>query len=137
MQCRMTAILRATVTLAFLAQTRFISRVPHAFRADQRWVRCSSTLVEFVLCPPLLCCSGGPSDAGWLAGNSHDHHGLLMQGCTGSRLSAATESRTTRRRNEGTPADADKEASDRQPRRDLDPYRAHRGGDGNRHGRRL
>ena len=44
MQCRMTAILRATATLAFLAPTRFINRVPHAFRVDQRWVRCSSTL---------------------------------------------------------------------------------------------
>jgi hypothetical protein len=30
------AILRATATLAFLAPTRFISRVPHAFRGDQR-----------------------------------------------------------------------------------------------------
>jgi hypothetical protein len=44
MQCRMTAILRATATFAFLAPTRFISRVPHALRADQRWVRCSNTL---------------------------------------------------------------------------------------------
>jgi hypothetical protein len=30
MQCRTTAILRATATLAFLAPTRFINRVPHA-----------------------------------------------------------------------------------------------------------
>jgi len=29
---------------AFLAPTHFISRVPHAFSADQRWVRCSRTL---------------------------------------------------------------------------------------------
>jgi hypothetical protein len=39
MQCRMTAILRATATLAFLAPTRFISRMPQAFRADQCCVR--------------------------------------------------------------------------------------------------
>lgn len=44
MQCRTTAILRATATLAFLAPTRFISRTPHAFNADQRCVRCSKTL---------------------------------------------------------------------------------------------
>jgi hypothetical protein len=31
-------------TLAFLAPTRFISRRPHAFNADQRLVRCSKTL---------------------------------------------------------------------------------------------
>jgi hypothetical protein len=36
MQCRMTAILRATATLAFLAPTRFINRTPHTFKADQR-----------------------------------------------------------------------------------------------------
>jgi hypothetical protein len=44
MQCRTTAILRATATLAFLAPTRFISRTPHTFKADQRWVRCSKPL---------------------------------------------------------------------------------------------
>jgi hypothetical protein len=44
MQRRMTAILRATATFAFLAPTHFINRVPHTFRADQRWVRCSNTL---------------------------------------------------------------------------------------------
>ena len=44
MQCRTTATLRATATLAFLAPTRFINRMPHAFNADQRCVRCSKTL---------------------------------------------------------------------------------------------
>src|SRR3954454_15306187 len=44
MQCRMMAILRATAIFAFLAPIRFISRVPHSFRADHRWVRCSSTV---------------------------------------------------------------------------------------------
>src|SRR3954447_6518132 len=43
MQCRMTASLRATATLAFLAPTRFISRTPQAFSGDQRLTLVSST----------------------------------------------------------------------------------------------
>src|SRR4051812_7634080 len=37
-ECRMTAILRAIATLAFLAPMRFTSRAPKALRADQRFV---------------------------------------------------------------------------------------------------
>jgi len=36
MQCKMTASLRATATFAFLAPIRFTSRMPQAFKADQR-----------------------------------------------------------------------------------------------------
>jgi len=42
-RCRMTASLRATATLAFVAPTFFISRTPHAFSGDQRSTLVSNT----------------------------------------------------------------------------------------------
>jgi hypothetical protein len=44
MQSRMSAVLRATATFAVLAATRLTSRVPHAFSAVERCVRCKSML---------------------------------------------------------------------------------------------
>jgi hypothetical protein len=46
-RCRMTASLRATATLAFVAPTRCISRTPHAFSGDQRSTLVSSTDAQY------------------------------------------------------------------------------------------